>query len=303
LTYNDQIRRFIFTGSEFSELRNHISNMLGISADTFVLKYFDNEGDRITMTTNEDLALALSLSDKLLRLLVEVPSNQTGPFPQVVAFSHQTPSFTPPVSNFSGGSPVQPSFTSFPHQQGFPGHGHGYGYGHGHGYRHHHGGRHGGPHHPGAGREMAKARVLSKIEMLKLQLAQIPPEEQSNRKQHIQAKIQQLESKLVRLDIMFERKLMKQQQKMDKKFDKRLDPQTVNQIELLKRQIASLKYSLSQNKEQKRAKKNELQICLQSGNGDKEAIWKEILSLKESCHEIGKQIQFLKDQIRTLRGF
>jgi len=64
-----------------------------------------------------------------------------------------------------------------------------------------------------------------------------------------------------------------------------------------------LKFNNSQIKAQKKAKKDELQICLQSGTGDKEAIWKEILTLKESGHELSKQIAALKDQIRALRGF
>jgi len=293
LTFNDQIRRFIFNGNEFSELRNHISTILGIPPETFVLKYLDNEGDRITMTSNEDMALALSLSDKLLRIVVDVP--QAVPFQQQQLFT--------PVSNFPGAPHIQQPFPpqqySQPYsqqhsqQQSYSGYGH---------RPHHHGGR--GGYFQGGGREIAKARILSKIDMLKQDLAQIHPEEQSNRKQHIQMKIHQLEGKLLRFDTMLERKVMKHQQKTEKKWDnKRLDPQTLNQIQVLKGQVLSLKLSMSQIKEQKKAKKNELQVCLQTAMGDKEAIWKELLTLKESGHEIGKQIAVLKDQIRALRGF
>jgi len=269
-------------------LRNHISTILSIPPETFVLKYLDNEGDRITMTSNEDMALALSLSDKLLRLVVDLP--QAVPLQQQQQFS--------PISNFPG-APLQQSFPpqqfsqQFPQQQSYSGYGH---------RPHHHGGGRGG-YFQGGGREIAKARILSKIEMLKQNLAQIPPEEQSNRKQHFQMKIHQLEGKLMRFDTMQERKLMKHQQKTEKKWDKRIDPQTLNQIQVLKGQVLSLKHSMAQIKEQKRAKKNELQVCLQTATGDKEAIWKELLTLKESGHEIGKQIAALKDQIRALRGF
>jgi len=294
LTYLDQIRRFIFNGSDFSELRNYVSNMLQLQPESFVLKYIDNEGDRITMTSNEDMAIALShLREQVLRLVVDPNVPQAVPL--------QQPQFPPntyfsPTSNFSPNSnfPVAPhNQQSFPPQQysqQFPQYQPGYG------QHHHH-------HHGGGGRAGREARMLAKLESLKQALAQIPPEDQSNRKYHIQMKIKNLESKLLRMDAWQDRKVMKQQHKMEKKWDKRIDPQTLNQIEILKGQATSLKFSMDQIKQQKKAKKNELQICLQSGTGDREAIWKELLTLKESSHEIGRQIAALKDQIRALRGF
>jgi len=310
-----KLEGLFFNGSEFSELRNYVSNVLGIPAESFVLKYFDNEGDRITMTSNEDLSLALSFSDKLLRLVVDISQ----------AVPQQPPQF--PISTFPGISPpYQQPFPqqSFPQQsfppQSFPQQSpqqfsqqqvpsqspqpySGYGYRHHHHHGGHHGGRGGGGYYQGCPRDARKAKILSKIEMLKQTLAQMPPEEQSYRKQQIQMKIQHLESKLNRVENWQERKVMKQQQKIEKKWEKRVDPQTLNQIQVLKGQIGTLKDSMSLIKEQKKAKKNELQICLQTGSGDKEAIWRELLTLKESGHEVGKQIGALKDQIRALRGF
>jgi len=78
LTYQDQIRRFIFNGTEFAELRGHVSNLLSLPVDGFVLKYVDNESDLITITSNEDLNLALELSDKILRLVIENSPTATG---------------------------------------------------------------------------------------------------------------------------------------------------------------------------------------------------------------------------------
>jgi len=290
LTYNDQIRRFIFYGHEFSELRDHIANLVGLPPDSFVLKYIDNENDRITVSSNDDLVLALSLSDKLLRLVVESP---------------QTMPIQSPPCHFPGVTPMQYTPQPYPHQhyppqQQYPQQPVS---GYGRGQHFHHGGRGGGGQGHWQGREIAKTRVLSKIEMLKQNLAQMPPEEQSYRKQHIQMKIHHMEGKLLRFDAMQERKAVKHQHKMEKKWDKKLDPQTLNQIEVIKGQVASLKFNMSQIKAQKKAKKDELQLCLQSGTGDKEAIWKEILTLKEAGHEVGKQIAVLKDQIRALRGF
>jgi len=299
LTYLDQIRRFIFNGSDFSELRNYVSNMLQLQPESFVLKYIDNEGDRITMTSNEDMAIALShLREQVLRLVVDPNVPQAVPLPQ---------SQFPPNIYFPVAPPNQQSFPpqqysqqysqQFPQYQ-VPQQSPGYGQqspGYGQHHHHHHGG--------GGGRAGREARMLAKLESLKQALAQIPPEDQSNRKYHIQMKIKNLESKLLRMDSWQDRKVMKQQHKMEKKWDKRIDPQTLNQIEILKGQATSLKFSMDQIKQQKKAKKNELQICLQSGTGDREAIWKELLTLKESSHEIGRQISALKDQIRALRGF
>jgi len=308
LTYLDQVRRFIFTGREFSELTNYVSTILGIPLESFVLKYLDNEGDRITMTSNDDLALAISFSDKLLRLVVDVP--QTGLFPQQSQFPQQpqfptfptgAPSFQQSLPQSFSPQPFSPQSSQQFHQQqqAPPPSYSGYGYRHHH---HHHGGR-GGRGGQGGNVEFRKAKILSKLEFLKQNLAQLPPEEQSYRKQQLQMKIQHTEAKLARVDSWHEKKMMKQQQKMEKKWDKRLDPQTLNQIQILKGQVSTLKDTMSQIKEQKKAKKNELQICLQAGTGDKDAIWKELLTIKESGHEIGKQIAALKDQIRTLRGF
>jgi predicted nucleic acid-binding Zn-ribbon protein len=81
-----------------------------------------------------------------------------------------------------------------------------------------------------------------------------------------------------------------------------LSPEALQQVQTLKAQIASLKPILYQLKITKKSKKSELELYLQSGQGDKESIWNEILKLKESINETQKQILSLKDQIRAIRG-
>jgi hypothetical protein len=316
LTFNDQIRRFIFNGTEFSELRGHISILLSLPVDGFVLKYIDNESDLITITNNEDLQLALELSDKLLRLVVETPS-----VPKC--------SDAPLSSPQSTSSDLPPSaHPGFGPDRGFErGYGRGWGHGRGgwggrHGFHHphhahphgHHWGRHGmSEDYQGAGGvpgernqswkcEKAKSRIQNKLDFLKTTLDQLPAEE-NFRRQHMLMKIHRLEGRLLRWDAMQEKKFNKKKNKEEKKkWDKKLTPEALQQVQTLKAQIASLKPVLYQLKITKKAKKSELELYLQSGQGDKETIWNEILRLKESINETEKQISALKDQIQAIRG-
>jgi len=81
---------------------------------------------------------------------------------------------------------------------------------------------------------------------------------------------------------------------------KKLSPDALIQVQALKAQIVTLKPVLYQLKATKKVKKGELELALQDGIGDKEAIWNEILRLKESIHETQKQISALKDQIHSI---
>jgi len=309
LTFNDQIRRFIFNGTEFAELRGHISHLLSLPPDGFVLKYVDNESDLITLSSTEDLILALDLSDKLLRLVVENPS--ISPI-STSASTLSTPLTSPPAAPL-----VDPGLS---HHGGF-GRGHHGGYGHHphpwhhgggmHGGGHHGGWHHGGGMHGGGGgchnsnfedkKEKARVRIQSKIDFLKKSVDQIAPTEDWKR-QGILMKINRLEHRLLRWDAVADKKMCKRKQKEEKKFDKKLSPEALTQVQALKSQIATLKPVLYQLKVTKKAKKSELELALQTGQGDKENIWSEILRLKESIHETQKQISSLKDQIHAIRG-
>jgi hypothetical protein len=304
LTYKDQIRRFIFHGTEFAELLGHISNLLSLPLDGFVLKYVDNESDLITLTSNEDLSLALDISDKLLRLVVDSPSSSLSSPP----FSTSTPK--PPESSpmFPPSSP-DPSL-SFSFRSGHGGHYRGHG--RGGGYHHYHPGGVGGGQGSQFQPEKAKLRIQSKIEFLKQQLEQNPQDDW--KRQNLLMKIHRLEGRLLRWEGIQEKKLNKQKWKEEKREQKKwkhekkweksipLSPEALQQVQTLKAQIASLKPVLYQLKLTKKSKKSELELFLQSGQGDKESIWNEILKLKESINDTQKQILSLKDQIRAIRG-
>jgi len=295
LTYNDQIRRFIFNGTEFADLRGHVSNLLSLPVDGFVLKYVDNESDLITITSNEDLILALEISDKILRLVVD----STFPTTPATAFPVLATTPTNPGEYFGG-----------------KWHGGGRGRGRGHHYYSHHSENRGGMYpqcHPQERgsyftedkKEKAKMRIQSKIIYLKSFADQLPADDW--KRQSILMKIHRLEGRMLRWDTVCDKKMLKQKLKEEKKEkkekkgeNKKLSPEALSQVQTLKAQIASLKPVLYQLKATKKAKKGELELSLQNGQGDKETIWNEILRLKESIHETQKQISALKDQIHTI---
>jgi len=299
LTYNDNIRRFIFNGTEFADLRGNVSNLLSLPVDGFVLKYVDNESDLITITSNEDLILALEISDKILRLVVD----SSFPAP-VTAFPVPTTAF--PVL---AGAPTSPGEYC---GRGRGGRGRGRGH---HYYSHHSENRGGmypqchpqerGPYFTEDKKEKNKMRIQSKIIYLKSYADQLPADDW--KRQSILMKIHRLEGRMLRWDNVCDRKMLKQKLKEEKREkkekkgeNKKLSPEALSQVQTLKAQIASLKPVLYQLKATKKAKKGELELSLQNGQGDKETIWNEILRLKESIHETQKQISALKDQIHTI---
>jgi chromosome segregation ATPase len=154
-------------------------------------------------------------------------------------------------------------------------------------------------------------RITTKIEMMKNLLAQMPPEDQSPSKYKLMAQIHRLEGRLIRWDSWIEKKGKKVDQKHCKKWEKHekkqekklehLSPEALQQYQLLKAQIASLKPTLHELKSAKKAKKAQLEAALQQGSGDKEAIWQEILVLKERTAEVKKEIKPLKDNIKALK--
>lgn len=291
LTYNDQIRRFLFNGTEFADLLGQVSNLLSLPFGGFVLKYVDNESDLITITSNEDLHLALEISDKILRLVVDSPTTSAAVFPPSSPSSTATPTF--PVGGHCGGR----------------------GRGRGYGHHHHYGGGGGGGYHPHSHergnyfsedkKEKAKTRIQEKINFLKSTLEHLP--EDHWKRKAMQMKIHNLEGRLLRWDALCDKKMLKKKLKEEKKDKKekkteckKLSPEALTQVQSLKAQVVSLKPVIYQLKVTKKAKKSELELALQNGQGDKEIIWNEILRLKESIHETQKQISALKDQIRAI---
>jgi len=57
---NEELRRFLFTGTEFNSLQDQIKVVLGLNDKEFVLKYKDDEGDMITLSSTEELNFAIA---------------------------------------------------------------------------------------------------------------------------------------------------------------------------------------------------------------------------------------------------
>jgi hypothetical protein len=307
LTYNDQIRRFVFTGTGFAELKAHAAHLLALPADNFVLKYVDNESDLITLSTNEELTLALELSDKVLRLIAEnfVPAQNVPTSPRTapgcVSGFHNVPGMPVPEVRDYGSSSWRNRGHNHPHHNMHGSWGRGGG----------------GKWAQGGDRlekfESQKMQLQMKLDMMKNALAQIPAEEQSNRKFKLMMQINRLESRLLRWDVWIEKKGKKHEEKQWKKHEshekkhggqkfEKYSPEVLHNIQLLKAQIQSLKPTLYELKTTKKNKKAQLDIALQTGSGDKEAIWQEILVLKERIIEVKKEIKPLKENINGLKG-
>jgi hypothetical protein len=267
--------------------------LIGLPVNGFVLKYVDNESDLITVTTNEEFALGLAISEKVLRLRAESVSAPSSPMVEDCGdvYHHYKKH----------------------HHHGHHGHGH-----HGHnGYHGHHGNQghhgHGRYHHQAKGDRSSISkcdRKEKKIELLKQFLSQMPPDEsltpaQVLRKAHLRQKIQKIESRRAnwsdKEDNCKRRKWEKKCKKEHKKHQN-LSPEVRQQIHQLKLQIIAQRPELCQLRLAKKQKKLELRNCLQTGCGDKESIWQEILDLKVKMGQVKSQIQPLKQSIRDLKA-
>jgi len=78
--WNDHFRRFLFNGTEFRSLQTQIQQLLGLDKE-FVLKYKDNEGDLITISTNEELTYALTYSEGKVLRLTAIPVGEMSSVP------------------------------------------------------------------------------------------------------------------------------------------------------------------------------------------------------------------------------
>jgi hypothetical protein len=289
LAFNGQNRRFSFYGTEFTQLCEQVSMLIGLPVNGFVLKYVDNESDLITVTTNEEFALGLAISEKVLRLRAE-------------SVSISSPS-SPMVEDCGD---VYHHYKKH-HHHGHHGHGH---HGH-HGNHGHHG--HGRYHHQAKGDRSSISkcdRKEKKIELLKLFLSQMPPDEsltpaQALRKAHLRQKIQKIESRRANWSDKEDNCKRRKWEKKCKKEHKKhlnLSPEVRQQIHQLKLQIIALRPELCQLRLAKKQKKLELRNCLQTGCGDKEAIWQEILDLKVKMGQVKSQIQPLKQSVKDLKA-
>jgi len=75
---NKEIRRFLFNGTEFASLYEQIKHLFALQGE-FVLKYKDEEGDMVTVSTTEELTFAVSclVPSQALRLEVTLKGPST----------------------------------------------------------------------------------------------------------------------------------------------------------------------------------------------------------------------------------
>ena len=138
----------------------------------------------------------------------------------------------------------------------------------------------------------------------------MPPDESLTpalalRKAHLRQKIQKLESRRANWSDKEEKcKKRKWEKKCRKEHKKHQDlsPEVLQQVHQLKLQIIALRPELCQLHLQKKQKKLELNNCLQTGSGDKETLWQEILDLKVKINQLKSQIQPLKQSVKDLKA-
>jgi hypothetical protein len=300
---NDQFRRFLFVGTEFCSLFSQIQQLLSLNKE-FVLKYKDNEGDLITISSNEELTCALSYSEgSVLRLTATVTDQQQ---PTAVGAEH-THEF--PACHFYG-------------RRGGRCHGRG---------RHGRFGQDNGA--PRFGPEAFKERLTYKRDMIQSRLAEFAQGELDPSQQFKQAwlkeKLVKIEGRLAKLEeggcgrwerhsskweVKAEKHKNRHCGKMEKKMKKEkyghgspekrekvvLSEETQAQIAGLKSQVVALKPSFKEVKYQIKAKKEAIKEAKAVG-GNTEQLYNEIALLKEVHKGQKNQIRPLKEQIHALK--
>lgn len=67
---NGELRRFAFAGFSFEKLSAQVAQTFGVPKEGFVFQYVDDEGDRITMSSDIELKAAVEIFKGVLRLEV-----------------------------------------------------------------------------------------------------------------------------------------------------------------------------------------------------------------------------------------
>ena len=165
--HENEIRRFLFSGTEFTSLKQTISRLLNFN-DEFVLKYLDDEKDYVTLETQEDFMTALSIRPKLLRISIEPKSA-----------SNTAPSST------TGATPCDDSKPKYQKRH--------------HGHHGHHGHHHRGGDHPHNNPEWRKQRLEKKLAWINQCLADLADDSKLTprdqwKKQRLLKKQQKLET-------------------------------------------------------------------------------------------------------------
>jgi len=280
ISFNETFRRFLFVGTEFGSLFKQAQQLLALDKE-FVLKYKDNEGDLITLSSDEELACALNYSDGTVLRLVAVRVDEKAP---------ETQGSDVPGHHFPCG------------RRGF-------------GRRGRRCSRK--EKHDGWGHEMVKAKLISKRDYFKSLLDEIEKATEKTPEQQQQVLILQKKLKKIECRIeggrekhcaKWEAKAEKREQKMEKKMHKRekkgqarvLSEETQTQIALLKSQIDLIKPEMKEVKKQIKSKKAALKEATETG-ADPQLLLTEISGLKETRTLQKSQVRPLKEKIRELK--
>lgn len=73
----NEVRRFVLTNTDYESLLNQVSQVFGFPKDSVVIKYADDEGDFITVSSDAEVKFAIEVVKGVFRLRVErkQPSN------------------------------------------------------------------------------------------------------------------------------------------------------------------------------------------------------------------------------------
>jgi hypothetical protein len=266
VNFNDQIRRFEFKGTEFTLLKNHVSSLIGLPMDGFVLQYVDDESDLINLSSNEDFAIAVDVSGGLVRLIA-------------------TPGSTPALADHTTGKRRQYCRKQYQ------------GYGKGGKERISREEKYQQklehlkkflaemPADSACTPQQANRKNHIRTKIQKAESRQVNWQERDKRRHSDKRK-------------RWERK----EQKKDRKSSNQFPPEVEQQITALKAQVNTLKPAVRELRIQKKQKKTELENCLQNGTGDKEVILQEIVDIKEKLGQLNAQMKPMRDNIRTLKG-
>jgi chromosome segregation ATPase len=263
VTFNDDIRRFEFHGTEFTQLKNHVSSLIGLPTEGFVLQYVDDESDLINLSSNEDFAIAVEISGGLVRLIASsgsapsaAPAGKRRQYrKQYQGYGKGGKERSSPEEKHKNKVKLLKDFLATM------------------------------PADEACTPQQAKRKEHLRVRIQKAESSVVNWQERVNRRNSNKRK-------------RWERK----EQKKDRKSSKQFTPEVEQQIKELKTQINSLKPAARELRIQKKQKKVDLENSLQNGTGDKDAILQEIVDIKEKQGQLYAQMKPLRDNIRALKG-
>jgi hypothetical protein len=268
VSFDGQIRRFALDCTEFTSLKETIARLLSLN-DEFVLKYLDDESDYVTLDNKEELKTALTLSPKLLRILVDKKDAPSTISDDCLSKKYRKRQHKCHERKDHHGN-----------------HGHHGHKGHGsHGHHGHHGYKGYGQKHPQSDEER-NVRKQKKLAFVNQCLADFGSDDSLltpqalSKKQRLLKKKQRIEAKQ-RGDCYHQ-----------KKRQGLLTPEEEQRNRALKVQILSVKMDLAKLK----ARRREIKMMLQDKVGDKPLI-DELVALKEKKKLLSTQKRALVDQM------